>query len=345
MTYLRAGQSAPLTLRAMCDETGYSPRPRQGVRRIVREELQNGVEVVNAHFALYTYPWLKDLPAATPLVFNFQGPWADEMAAEKTGLKSRMRIAIARRMEQSVYRRVDRMITLSEAFRDVAHRRYEVPLDRVRVIPGAVNTRLYTRAPERRVARERLDWPQDRPILLAIRRLARRMGLENLIDVMRQVHRQHPTALLFIGGKGAIAEELQARIAQHGLSDHVRLLGFVPDEHLPLAYAAADLTLVPTVALEGFGLITVESLAAGTPVMGTPVGGTPEILRGLNPELIFAAPTVEAMTAGIHAALSGKVALPDRQDCRAYAARYDWNVVAPRLRAVFTEARQERAGR
>jgi glycosyltransferase involved in cell wall biosynthesis len=119
----------------------------------------------------------------------------------------------------------------------------------------------------------------------------------------------------------------------------------VPEADLPLAYAAADLTIVPTVALEGFGLMTVESLAAGTPVMGTPIGGTPEILRGLDPDLVFADMTVEAIVEGISAALSGRLALPDRQDCRDYAARYDWSVVTPRIRAVFEEARQDRAHR
>ena len=58
---------------------------------------------------------------------------------------------------------------------------------------------------------------------------------------------------------------------------------------LPLAYRAADLTVVPTVALEGFGLIAVESLAAGTPVLVTPVGGLPEVVAALSPALVLAA--------------------------------------------------------
>ena len=343
VTDLQAGQTAPLPLRAMCASTGTARDRRIGVRRVVREELNRGVEVVNAHFALYTYPWLRDLPAQMPLVFNFQGPWADEMAAEQTGWKSRLRVMVARRIEKKVYARADRIITLSDAFAQLAHTRYGVPHDRLRVIPGAVDTKLYTSAPERSIAREQLGWPLDRPILLAIRRLARRMGLENLLDAIHQIRKQHPRVLLLIGGKGALAGELQTRIIQLGLTDHVRLLGFVPQEQLSLAYAAADLTLVPTVALEGFGLITVESLAAGTPVMGTPVGGTPEILHGLNPDLVFSASTAAALAEGLDAALSGRVALPDRSACRAYATRYDWEVVAPRIRDVFEEARAVRA--
>lgn len=64
-------------------------------------------------------------------------------------------------------------------------------------------------------------------------------------------------------------------IVDRGLSDNVELLGFVPDDLLPHIYRAADLSIVPTQALEGFGLIALEALAAGTPVIVSPVGGPP----------------------------------------------------------------------
>ena len=58
-----------------------------------------------------------------------------------------------------------------------------------------------------------LDWPENRPILIAIRRLARRMGLEGLIDAMKIVRQSHPDVLLMIGGKGELAGE-PARASQ-----------------------------------------------------------------------------------------------------------------------------------
>ena len=166
------------------------------------------------------------------------------------------------------------------------------------------------------------------------------MGLENLIDAMESMRRAHPHARLLIGGTGPIAAELEARIRERDLNAHVKLLGFIAEPDLPLAYAAADLSLVPTVALEGFGLITVESLASGTPVMCTPIGGTPEILEGLSSELIFASPSPTDMAARIEAALSGKTALPDAVQCREYSARYGWPQVLPRIQTVFQEARE-----
>lgn len=339
VSWLEPGQTAPISLLAMGDRGASTWQRLKSARHIMRQQRQQGIEVVNSHFALYAYPWLRDLPHQEPLVVNFHGPWAEEINVEKRSLSGRARVLIARRIERAVYSRATRLITLSNAFRDIAHHHYGVPLDRIRVIPGGVDLSRYLAAPDRRKARECLGWPQDARILLSVRRLYRRMGLESLIEAMDCVRRQHPDARLLIGGTGPIASELEARIQHKNLTEHVKLLGFIPDADLPLAYAAADLSIVPTIALEGFGLITAESLAAGTPVMGTPIGGTPEILEGLCPDLIFASASPADMAERICAALSGRIPLPEPAQCRQYSARYGWPKVLPCLQTVFQEAR------
>ena len=313
-----------------------------GARTLAREAFGRDVNVVNSHFALYAFPWLRDLPPHVPLVVNFHGPWAGEMRAEARGLKKRVAAIAAHWIERSVYRRADRCITLSTVFKDLLHEEYGVPLDRIRVIPGGVDLTRYLAAPGRKAAREKLGWPQDRRILLSVRRLVRRMGLDLLIDAIAEVRKEFPDVLLLIGGKGAERDRLQNRIVEMGLTDHVRLPGFIPETDLPLAYAAAEISVVPTVALEGFGLITVESLACGTPVLGTVVGGTAEILRPLGPDLLFAEATTGAMAERIRAVLRGAVTLPDRDACRAYSQQYGWPAVTPQLLAVFEEAIEER---
>ena len=122
---------------------------------------------------------------------------------------------------------------------------------------------------------------------MTVRRLARRMGLENFIDAVDQLRKKEPSILAVLAGTGPLANELAALVEQKQLQEHVKLAGFVPDADLPLAYRAADLSVVPSIALEGFGLIVLESLAAGTPVVVTPVGGLPEVVSGLFPELIL----------------------------------------------------------
>ena len=113
----------------------------------------------------------------------------------------------------------------------------------------------------------------------------------------------------------------------------------MPDDDLPLAYRAADLTVVPTVSLEGFGLITVESLAAGTPAIVTPVGGSPEVIGGLSPDLIVPDWTPAALAAAINAALDGTLKLPTPTQCQAFARRhYDWSTVCQSVADVYRQA-------
>ncbi len=304
---------------------------RQHVRRAVRRE---PVDLVAAHFALYTAPML-DLLDGRPLVVHFHGPWAGESEAER---EHALIVKAKAALERLVYRRGARFIVLSEAFRHVLTTRYGVPEEHVRIVPGGVEVGRFDTGLSREEARRRLGWPADRPIILSVRRLARRMGLENLIEAMDHVRRHVPGALLFIAGKGPLAGELEARIAEAGLEQHVRLLGFVPDDDLPLAYRAATLSVVPTVALEGFGLITVESLAAGTPVLVTPVGGLPETVRGLDPALILESARTDALARRLVGVLRGDAALPSSDACQRYAReRFDWPVVAARTRAVYEE--------
>ena len=305
-------------------------------RRALRREIrQRRPDVISSHFALYTFPGL-DVTRGIPQVSHFQGPWADESLVEgAASLAQRVKHSL----EQSVYERSSRLIVLSNAFGEILTRRYGISPDRVRVVPGCVDTAQFDPPCNQAEARMKLQLPQNRPIILAVRRLVRRMGLEDLIDAVKQVKPRHPDVLLLIAGRGRLAEELQRRIDDADLADNVKLLGFVPDAHLPSLYRAANLSVVPTVALEGFGLITVESLAAGTPVLVTPVGGLPEAVAGLSPDLVLPSTGADAIADGIGAALAGRLKLPSADACRDYArSHFDNAVVAKRVAAVYAEA-------
>jgi len=122
------------------------------------------------------------------------------------------------------------------------------------------------------------------------------------------------------------------------LAGHVRFLGFVDDGDLPYLYRAADINVVPTIALEGFGLVAAESLAAGVPAMVTKVGGLPEVVAGLSPDLMFASPEATDLAEGLIAALLGRLRLPDAAACAAYArTNFSSQLMADRIAGVYRE--------
>lgn len=324
--------SADFAVEAFAPETAPLWQRLRHLRAAVPPRLLAQTDVVASHFALHALPLLDRL-RARPFVVHFHGPWADESRLEGG---SRLHVVAKRLIERLVYGQADRFIVLSEAFRDVLVRQFGVPAARVSIVPGGVNVERFATPLTPREARERLGWPADRPVIFSVRRLVRRVGLENLIDAMQAVRRDVPEALLFVAGKGPLADALEERIRARGLEQHARLLGFVPDADLPLAYRAADVSVVPTLALEGFGLIAAESLAAGTPPLVTPVGGLPEVVRDLSPDLVLPDSSTPALADALRGALRGTRPLPSAEACRAYARRrFDWPVIAEQTRAVY----------
>ena len=160
-----------------------------------------------------------------------------------------------------------------------------------------------------------------------------------MIDALPAIVRECPRLLLCIGGRGPLRPLLERRVAAQGLQDHVRFLGYVEEGQLPMLYRAADLNVVPTLALEGFGLTAIEALAAGTPSMVTPIGGLPEAVGKLSPSLVFRSAEAADMAEGILGALSGSTSMPTTEQCRTYARdHFSADLMAERVAAVYREA-------
>jgi glycosyltransferase involved in cell wall biosynthesis len=326
---------AAIALTNLADPTTPLPQRLWSVRHNFRHHRSQlpRPDAVNLHFSLYSWPLLSDLPPDVPITLTFHGPWALE--SQQEGAKP-WSVAFKRWIEGRVYHRCDRFIVLSHAFGDILHREYRIPWEQIHIIPGGVDIERFQANLTRQQARAALGFPQDRPVLFTPRRLVLRMGIDILLQALVEVKHQVPDVWLAIAGKGALRIPLEQQAKELGLQEHVKFLGYVPDEQLPVAYQAADLTVVPSQSLEGFGLILLESLACGTPVLSTPVGGMPEVLRPFEPGLVTETPAADALATRTIDLLTGKIPLPDRAACREYAVRnYDWKILAPRVREVL----------
>lgn len=264
----------------------------------LKRENMTQPDAINLHFALYSLPILSSLPDDVPVTFTFHGPWALESKIEKS---SQLSIFIKRWIEQKVYHRCDRFIVLSQAFGQILHQHYQVSWEKIHIIPGGVDIQHFQYNLSRSQAREKLNWPQNRVILFTPRRLVHRMGLDNLLTALKQIKTKTPDVWLGVAGKGPLQNVLEKQATALGLNNHVQFLGFLPEDQLPIAYQAADLTVIPSQSLEGFGLVVLESLACGTPVMCTSVGGMPEILANLSPQLITDSTEAESIALRLEA--------------------------------------------
>lgn len=305
------------------------------IRKKFQQTRVSTPDAINLHFALYSFPILDLLPKKVPITFNFHGPWASESKQEN--LNNQLSILLKRRLiEQVTYNRCDRFIVLSKAFGKILHQQYQIPWSKIHIIPGGVNIHRFQANLSPESARQQLGWPSDRQILFTSRRLVHRMGLDKLLQAMAIIKPNIPDVWLAIAGRGHLQSVLEQQAKELGLEDNIKFLGFLPDEQLPIAYQAANLTVMPSQSFEGFGLAILESLACGTPVLCTPIGGMPEIIQPFSPELITTGTEASAIAKKLEQVLLGEISIPSRQDCRHYAAtNFDWQIIAQQIRQVL----------
>ncbi|MBI4172793.1 MAG: glycosyltransferase family 4 protein [Actinobacteria bacterium] len=321
-----------------------------GARRgYARDFLHRRWNVVVFHQPLSALGVRWILPPATPTVYTFLSLAATEYRIRATyGDSSRPRFgvgvacALLRSAEGAALRRARRVVVLSDFSRRALLEVHGPLSASILTVPGGADLDRFTPARDRAATRRELGMPGHGMLLLTVRDLQPRMGLDALIRAVALVRADLPVRLV-IGGQGRLHRELEELARDLGVMDIVRFAGLIPEADLPGYYQAADCFVLPTRELEGFGLVTVEALGCGTPVLGTPVGATPEILSPLAPELLTDDASPEALARGIRrvAPLLGDAGF--RARCRAHAERhYGWPSAVARLEEVLVDLIAER---
>jgi len=246
------------------------------------------------------------------------------------------------RFERGVLRAADGILVLSRYTRGHIERNFpDVDTGKVKIIPSGVDIERFSPAEDRASVRESLGFASDSIQLLSVRRLAPRMGLGNLIRAIALVRGGDAPGAdrvnLTICGRGELMESLKSLASELGISEHVDLAGRVLDEDLDRHYKAADLFVLPTTDLEGFGISTVEALSANLPVVGTPAGATPEILGQIDERLLTEDTSSEAIAAAICRWLRWRDEDGGTTRYRDFAVEnYAWDDVADRVEEYYS---------
>jgi len=238
-----------------------------------------------------------------------QGSYALPGALERTAVQA------VRSIERTAVAGARRIVVLSRFMAGEVEHLQASARERTRIVPGGFDATRFT---------ERTTPPlsgDGRVELFTARRLTPRTGVVELVEAMPTVRASIPDVRLSIAGDGALRGQIERRIAELGLAGSVHVLGKIPEEELTERYRTSDLVVMPTKALEGFGLTTAEALASGTPVVATPVGANPEVVGPLSPDLMAA----DAGPPAIAAAIVRTLADPDA--LRAIASRARAHVV------------------
>jgi glycosyltransferase involved in cell wall biosynthesis len=262
-----------------------------GLQKIKKLSRNINFHIVCIHQSLAAIgPLLSGVLKNIPAIYYFHSPWHAEflIKSRMSGLKTGIIASIMRFIEKRVLKRTSRVIVLSRFMAGKISEIHNYPAAGITIIPGGVDLE-YFHLPSggREGMKRELALPLDKTILVTVRNLVPRMGLENLITAFGRSVLLKEKCLLLIGGRGPLEVRLKALSEKLKLKDSIKFLGYIPGEVLPRIYQAADYFILPTEQLEGFGLVILEAMACGTPVIGTPVGAIPDVIGAFDQRLIF----------------------------------------------------------
>ena len=290
---------------------------------------------------------------------HFQARWQAPLVAQfhtLAQLKNRVARDDAERehqvrfdVERAVIDQADRVVAVSATDRRQMETLYGACPRKIAVVPGGVDLHRFRPGP-RDAARAALGLSREAEVLLFVGRIQRLKGIEVVLRAAAELRARRPArelVVLVVGGRpvgsrrgGPEQRELarlQTLAARLGLGDVVRFVGAVQQSDLPTYYQAADATVMPS-AYESFGLVAVESMACGTPVVASQVGGLRSIVDdGRNGFLIpWRHPNLFADKLEQILADPGLADRLGRSGARGMQ-RFSWGAAADRLLALYQE--------
>lgn len=233
----------------------------------------------------------------------------------------------------------DHIIAFTAEEKDNLVRIYGAQPDKVKVVPAGVDLTLF-HPTDRDKARYQLGLSRHAKVLLFAGRLDPIKGVDILLGTVARLASISEIQLLIIGGDSAVGNEM-ARLgsvaSRLGIDDRVTFLGTVEHERMPIFYAAADVCVVPSYH-ESFGLVALEALACGTPVVASRVGGLATIVRDGETGYLLDELSPEAFAQRLEVLLDNRE-LRQRMGVAACSSvtEYTWSTVARQVLGIYEE--------
>jgi glycosyltransferase involved in cell wall biosynthesis len=246
-------------------------------------------------------------------------------------------------LERRLVASTDSMIAVSESVRRHVADNIGVDEQRIDVIPNGVDAGAFAGV-DRSEARRALGLDATRPVVGLIGRITEQKGQDDFVEAALAIAVERPEPMFVMVGfaeDAALQQRLRQKIAVFGLSDRIRFLGNRDD--MASVYAALDLVVAPS-RWEGFGMMLIEAMAAGRPIVATRVGAIPDIVRDGRTGVLVEPRDAQALARAITAMLDD----PQRRTAMGEAGqreslRYGWSSATAQTVAVYERALQRSA--
>ena len=259
-----------------------------------------------------------------PHVFMFHTVGAVKNSTAGSEKEPELRTAI----EKHLVKKCDRILVATDREREHLVQHYGACPETIGVVPCGVNLNLF-RPIDKAAARQQLGFAQDESIVLYVGRFAPVKGIDRLMEAIAHLQHHQRLRLVIVGGDGDGAPEYKnfLRLARKlSIQDSVTFIGRIEQDGLPPYYSAADVLAVPS-HYESFGLVALESLASGTPVVATKVGAMESILREGETGYLVSNGSPRLLAKGVERFISDSNGLSPHE-VRASVTGYAWSNVS-----------------
>ncbi|MCL6612272.1 MAG: glycosyltransferase family 4 protein [Peptococcaceae bacterium] len=229
-----------------------------------------------------------------------------------------------------------RVICCSHYMRGELQHVFQVPDDKIRIIPNGVNASAFQ---TKNSAYRREDYASpDEQIVLYVGRLVREKGVQVLIDAIPHILKYRPGTKFIIAGRGPYENALRNQAAAMGIANRIYFTGYVNDELRNALYSWASVAVIPSL-YEPFGIVALEAMAAQAPVVISDTGGLSEIVRH-TVDGLKAYPGNSQSLADMVIWLLNDRSLAENMKRKAYSKvqrEYNWLEIARQTREVYRE--------
>lgn len=270
-----------------------------------------------------------------PHVITFHTLGAVKNRASGTAEEPELRI----QAEKEIVEHADCIVTSTEEGKNNLIHLYGGQPQKIRVIPAGVDLDLFHPA-DREEARRELALEEYRRVLLFAGRLQPFKGLDLLLHAMTYLPNHGTTRLLVVGGNAGKKDEMvkmNSLVNDLGIGSMVGFVGQVEHDRMPTFYNAADICVVPSYH-ESFGMVAVEALASGTPVLASRVGGLATIVRDGETGYLFDERSPEVLATYLCLLMSeNEIRKSMAQSARQSVEKYNWSATANSLFRLYRE--------
>lgn len=232
----------------------------------------------------------------------------------------------------------NKIIVTSASMKAEIQGHFHLPPEKIEIVPNGIDTKRYNASVDQSAVKGRYGVHPDEKLVLCVGRLVPQKGIEYLIRAVSRIAERYPEAKFIIVGEGWLRGHLEYIARSTGHQWKITFTGWVPDQELIALLNSADALVVPSI-YEPFGIVALEGMAAGVPVVASDVGGLAEIVEHEHTGILAYSRSPESIAWAVGRVLSD----PDHSKEMVQNAQemvqktYSWEAIAMKTAKIYKE--------